>query len=103
MAEFVIFSAVMISPVILTYVQKYREKRAAKKIFIKKRTNKKIDENCVICFEKMNDKERKYILHCNHSYHKKCISRWLHENVTCPLCNLPLKLKNGERIKVDYY
>jgi len=103
MAEFVIFSAVLLSPVILKYVQEYRTKKAVKKIFFKKRTNKKIDENCVICFEKMNDKERKYVLHCNHSYHKKCITKWLRENVTCPLCNLPLQTKNGKRLQITYY
>lgn len=45
------------------------------------------DEKCSICFEKLGDeKTEDYTLSCNHIYHKLCISQWLNNHTTCPLC-----------------
>ena len=46
--------------------------------------NKK-DDNCSICFEKLSD-DILGITKCNHIYHHKCISEWIINNKSCPLC-----------------
>lgn len=45
-----------------------------------------IENNCSICQERF--KLREYIreLKCSHIYHKKCIDKWLKDNLTCPYC-----------------
>lgn len=53
---------------------------------------------CCICCE--NVKEREYIreLNCGHSFHKKCIDKWLvssmreKETVSCPVCRTTINL-----------
>ena len=44
-------------------------------------------ENCSICFEELEDENREeYKLSCDHVYHRDCISQWLNNHTTCPLC-----------------
>ena len=40
--------------------------------------------DCVICMESSNETRK----HCNcgHSFHARCLNRWLQTNDTCPLC-----------------
>ncbi len=45
-----------------------------------------IDESCSICLENFNDTISIIKLECNHTYHKDCITAWLNNNETCPLC-----------------
>ena len=40
-------------------------------------------DNCGICLETIDDPIG---FQCNHSFHNKCISHWLLQNNTCPLC-----------------
>lgn len=45
------------------------------------------EEPCVICFQDMaRDNISK--LHCGHVFHKHCISCWLNEQRTCPICRV---------------
>ena len=47
--------------------------------------NKEIE--CIICTEQFEYKQYKRVLKCcNHTYHKKCIDKWLKKNSTCPYC-----------------
>lgn len=41
---------------------------------------------CAICREKLSSNERLSELPCRHFYHKDCISSWLTNRNTCPLC-----------------
>lgn len=54
-----------------------------------------MNEQCSICFFKIKQSQMK-VLTCkyNHSFHQKCIWKWLTKTNTCPLCrekvnNLP--------------
>ena len=47
-------------------------------------------EECVICFEKYEKKDKITTLECNHIFHHKCISDWTHKNKSCPLCRILL-------------
>jgi hypothetical protein len=48
--------------------------------------DKLIGQQCLICQENYNIKEYQRELHCNHHFHKKCIDKWLKNNLTCPYC-----------------
>jgi hypothetical protein len=42
-------------------------------------------EQCIICLENLQGK-RVIRLHCDHVYHVGCISEWLEQHYTCPVC-----------------
>ncbi|KAL2482956.1 zinc finger protein [Forsythia ovata] len=44
------------------------------------------DSECCICLYKYVDGVELCRLPCNHHFHRKCISKWLRINATCPLC-----------------
>ncbi len=43
---------------------------------------------CSICYFKIKKLSQKKVLDCqgNHTFHQKCIWKWLANNNTCPLC-----------------
>ena len=42
---------------------------------------------CVICLDELNKKKaRRKTLECNHTFHKRCINKWLKTSIQCPLC-----------------
>lgn len=43
------------------------------------------EDNCPICFEKIDKKER-YFLPCSHYFHQDCVEKWLRKNTKCPIC-----------------
>ena len=43
-------------------------------------------EECSICLETIEEKDRYELLKCPHVYHKKCILKWLEKSNTCPEC-----------------
>jgi len=45
---------------------------------------------CSICQEEMLENEVIYKLTCRHSYHQQCVTSWLLNHNTCPLCRLEL-------------
>ncbi|KAF2894972.1 hypothetical protein ILUMI_11205 [Ignelater luminosus] len=40
-------------------------------------------EKCVVCWDSITPLRR---LNCGHVFHHNCISSWLYEKSTCPLC-----------------
>ena len=42
--------------------------------------------NCPICLDEFKESEYYRNLNCNHSFHKKCIDRWLKKENNCPMC-----------------
>ncbi|WJX47719.1 RING-type E3 ubiquitin transferase [Trifolium repens] len=46
-----------------------------------------LDTECVICISEFIKGEKVRILpKCNHSFHVRCIDKWLKENSSCPKC-----------------
>ena len=42
---------------------------------------------CTICLEEVIESDNnKKVLHCNHTFHKNCIDRWLRARSQCPVC-----------------
>lgn len=53
------------------------------RVMVKKST---IDDDCVICYESMNNTFTKECSTCKNTFHTTCISKWTRINNTCPLC-----------------
>jgi hypothetical protein len=47
------------------------------------------DNECIICFNDMNDATMITRLSCGHKFHTDCIRDWLSFNNTCPVCKRP--------------
>lgn len=45
-----------------------------------------IGQTCSICQEHYEIREYKRELACKHFFHKKCIDKWLKNNLSCPFC-----------------
>ncbi|HEY9702820.1 MAG TPA: RING finger domain-containing protein [Allocoleopsis sp.] len=50
--------------------------------------NIQIYEECPICLELLDHSKENISLGCNHTYHKKCIRKWMKNKCTysCPVC-----------------
>jgi hypothetical protein len=58
--------------------------------------------DCTICLDPLLPPTQKPLLikSCNHTFHHACLSRWLEEQNTCPICRaLLFKKKEKERPK----
>ena len=46
----------------------------------------KNNNSCSICLEKFEAGKYKRVLPCGHTFHKKCIDKWLKKKLICPIC-----------------
>ncbi|XP_031280434.1 E3 ubiquitin-protein ligase At1g12760-like [Pistacia vera] len=49
------------------------------------------DSECCICLSQYADGVELNRLPCNHHFHRRCISKWLHINATCPVCKFNIR------------
>lgn len=56
---------------------------------------------CSICQEDIKEDEDVYKLPCSHCYHVDCVSLWLEDHRTCPLCRFALPLTTEEEKKTE--
>lgn len=55
--------------------------------------NSDSQEECSICLESYQERDKIVQLTCNHIFHKDCIREWLQiKQNNCPLCRLPVRL-----------
>lgn len=45
-----------------------------------------LSESCIICHDDFQVREYKRTLSCTHTFHKKCIDKWLKSHLNCPMC-----------------
>ena len=51
---------------------------------------------CSICLEKINKCGKNITLNkCNHTFHKKCLDKWVIQNNSCPNCRTEVNLKKN--------
>lgn len=50
----------------------------------------KATDECPICFDAFDKREVNVAEQCKHMFHKDCLTRWLSENTTCPVCRTSL-------------
>ena len=51
-----------------------------------KKIKKDINETCPICLDFFKEGLYKRTLNCSHTFHKKCIDRWISKEHSCPIC-----------------
>lgn len=81
-----------------------------------------MNEECSICFEKMNKSNSTKLENCNHKFHIDCVHNWLKIKSFCPLCRFPviskfksvqkfgknlfleceIELQNNNKLKIKY-
>jgi hypothetical protein len=49
-------------------------------------TNDDTTNTCPVCLEQFKEGFYKRTLRCSHTFHKKCIDKWLNKNCVCPIC-----------------
>lgn len=60
------------------------------------------DNTCIICLDEYVVGDTLRCLPCDHSFHSKCIAKWLTErSSTCPLCKIDLYESDDEEEVVD--
>jgi len=76
------------------------------KVF-KEKNDKISDENCVICFDKLDEyfSKDKYVLEClqcNKQFHPICIDKWKIGRNNCPYCRYTIRENNSENDMLLY-
>eukprot|EP01080_Neovahlkampfia_damariscottae_P010971 gene10971-3678_t len=46
-----------------------------------------LEKSCPICLEEFVELDFLITVPCFHQFHKDCISKWLQQNATCPVCH----------------
>ncbi|OIW32538.1 hypothetical protein CONLIGDRAFT_572435, partial [Coniochaeta ligniaria NRRL 30616] len=46
---------------------------------------------CTICIDEMNVGDEVTVLPCKHWFHGECVTLWLKEHNTCPICRTPIE------------
>ncbi|KAF5002347.1 hypothetical protein FGRMN_358 [Fusarium graminum] len=46
---------------------------------------------CTICIDEMNEGDMATFLPCHHWFHEECVTLWLKEHNTCPICRTPIE------------
>ncbi|KAH9921583.1 hypothetical protein B0H21DRAFT_701624, partial [Amylocystis lapponica] len=56
-------------------------------------------DKCGICLSQFREAEIGALgAACQHSFHERCLRRWLSTNRTCPLCRAALSLDSSHRV-----
>ena len=58
--------------------------------FVVNKSNKP-DDDCPICLDVFTCRQHCRKFYCSHTFHKKCIDRWLTKNTHCPVCRSPVQ------------
>jgi hypothetical protein len=62
---------------------------------VRKKTKTKDGSNrCTICLTEFEIGDKKSTLPCMHSFHSKCIERWIKKKKYCPICKLKITLES---------
>ena len=59
-----------------------------KKKYMKIYSKDTIYNECPICLEYFNDKEKLAKLKCGHVFHIECIKKWISRESNCPTCRI---------------
>uniref|UniRef100_A0A3B4CJL5 RING-type domain-containing protein n=1 Tax=Pygocentrus nattereri TaxID=42514 RepID=A0A3B4CJL5_PYGNA len=45
---------------------------------------------CAVCLEEFKARDELGVCPCSHTFHKKCLLKWLEIRSVCPMCNKPI-------------
>ena len=51
---------------------------------------------CTICIDELKKGDEVVVLPCKHWYHGECVTLWLKEHNTCPVCRMPIENRPAE-------
>jgi len=51
---------------------------------------------CTICIDDLNKGDEVTVLPCSHWFHGECVTLWLKEHNTCPICRAPIEQREGQ-------
>lgn len=68
------------------------EKRAMDETMIAKEGGK---AECTVCIDEINVGDEVVFLPCKHWFHEACVTMWLKEHNTCPICRTPIEQNSG--------
>jgi hypothetical protein len=51
---------------------------------------------CVICVDEMSVGDKALVLPCNHFFHGECVTPWLKQHNTCPVCRRSIEPETGK-------
>lgn len=52
---------------------------------------------CPICMCQIGDNDQTMTPPCGHTFHRNCLSRWMQEELICPVCRAPLPIEARNR------
>ncbi|XP_051973240.1 RING finger protein 122-like isoform X1 [Xyrauchen texanus] len=51
---------------------------------------------CAVCLEDFRTKDELGVLPCQHTFHRRCLVKWLEVRRACPMCNIPISAAQGQ-------
>ncbi len=51
---------------------------------------------CTICIDELKKGDEVVVLPCKHWYHGECVTLWLKEHNTCPVCRMPIESRPAD-------
>ena len=55
-------------------------------------------EECCICLEDIQVKKNQIKTKCEHTFHKKCIQKWITKKTNCPMCRENIDVTTRKKI-----
>ncbi|KAL1281884.1 hypothetical protein QQF64_000687 [Cirrhinus molitorella] len=56
-----------------------------------------LGQPCAVCLEEFKTRDELGVCPCSHTFHKKCLLKWLEIRSVCPMCNKPImRLHNAD-------
>lgn len=56
-----------------------------------------LGQPCAVCLEEFKTRDELGVCPCSHTFHKKCLLKWLEIRSVCPMCNKPImRLQNAD-------
>ena len=49
------------------------------------------NRDCPICIDALKRGDAVIVLHCKHMFHDECVTLWLRQHNTCPVCRTPIE------------
>uniref|UniRef100_A0A8B9GW56 Zgc:175214 n=1 Tax=Astyanax mexicanus TaxID=7994 RepID=A0A8B9GW56_ASTMX len=49
-----------------------------------------LQQPCAVCLEEFKARDELGVCPCSHTFHKKCLLKWLEIRSVCPMCNKPI-------------
>jgi hypothetical protein len=64
-------------------------------VMSRKCKSSEISEECSICLDKINEGDNVCTIHCEHTFHFKCLTEWGKYKRECPLCRSEIPVLNN--------